>query len=259
MAINIIAHRGANRYAPQNTLPAFQKAFELESDGLETDVHLTSDGVPVICHNYNIDGLSNGKGAIREMTLEQFKSYDFGSYFSDKFIDTPAPTLAELLELCKNYKFKILNLEIKPPKENDMAIVKKTIDMVKEYGLYDEMLLSSFSANVLIEAKKLDRNCKTAYLYSPDKRDFYRVGRKIEKFAREIGACALHPIDLLVSRQVVEKAHSEGVEVNVWTVNKKSSILKYADYGVDGIITDKPDFARQVLHDAGYLTNEEEQ
>lgn len=258
MAVKIIAHRGANRYAPQNTLPAFEKAFELESDGIETDVHLTSDGVPVICHNYNIDGLSNGKGAIREMTLEQFKGYDFGSYFSDKFTDTPAPTLEELLELCANKKLEILNLEIKPPKENDFSIVKKTIDMVKAFGLYDSMLLSSFSANVLIEAKKIDRACKTAYLYSPDKKDFYRVGRRIEKFAREIGACALHPIDMLVSRQMVEKAHNEGVKVNVWTVNKKSSILKFADYGVDGLITDKPEFVRQVLLEAGYYDNAEE-
>ena len=74
MAVKIIAHRGANRYAPQNTIPAFEKAFELGADGLETDVHLTSDGVPVICHNYTIDELSNGKGTISEMTFEQSKS-----------------------------------------------------------------------------------------------------------------------------------------------------------------------------------------
>ncbi len=258
MAVKIIAHRGANRYAPQNTIPAFQKAFELGADGLETDVHLTSDGVPVICHNYTIDGLSNGKGAIREMTLEQFKSYDFGSYFSDKFTDISAPTLEELLSLCAENDFEILNIELKPPKDNDLSVVKKTIDMVNEYGLYDKMLISSFSAHLLIEAKKIDRNCKTAYLYSPDKKDFYRVGRKIEKFAHEIGACAIHPIDILVTRQTVEKAHAEGIKVNVWTVNKKNSILKLAEYGVDGLITDKPDFVRQVLLEAGFIENPEE-
>lgn len=255
MSINIIAHRGANRYAPQNTLPAFRTAFELGADGIETDVHLTSDGVPVICHNYTIDGLSNGKGAIRNMTLEQFKSYDFGSYFSDKFTDTPAPTLEELLELCCEFDFSVLNIELKPSKENDFSVVKKTIDMVKGFGLFDRLLISSFSAHLLIEAKKQDRSCRTAYLYSPDKKDFYRVGRRIEKFAREINACALHPYEMLVSRQSVEKAHEEGLAVNVWTVNKKSSILKLANFGVDGIITDKPDFTRQVLLDAGIIEN----
>lgn len=255
MAVKIIAHRGANRYAPQNTLPAFEKAFELGADGLETDVHLTSDGIPVICHNYTIDELSNGKGTISEMTFEQFKSYDFGSYFSDKFTDISAPSLKELLELCSKNTFEILNIELKPPKDNNLSVVKKTIDMVKEYGLYDKMIMSSFSANVLIEAKKLDRNCKTAYLYSPDKRDFYRVFARIEKFAHEIGACAIHPHEFFVNRQLVEKAHNEGIKVNVWTVNKKSSILKLADYGVDGIITDKPDFARQVLLEAGQEEN----
>ena len=255
MAVKIISHRGANRYAPQNTLPAFQKAFELGTDGIETDVHLTRDGVPVICHNYTIDGLSNGKGAIREMTLEQFKSYDFGFYFSDKFTDTSAPTLEELLALCRDYDFEILNIELKPSKENDFSVVKKTIDMVKEYGLYDKLLISSFSVHMLIEAQKQDRTCKTAFLYSPEKKDFHRVGRRVEKFAREINASALHPNEMLVSRQSVERAHNEGLVVNAWTVNRKSNILRLAEYGVDGLITNKPDYVRQVLDEAGYLND----
>ena len=79
---NIISHRGANKYAPQNTLPAFKRALEIGTDGFETDVHLTKDGKVVLCHNYTIDETSNGKGAITDMVLDELKRYDFGSYFS---------------------------------------------------------------------------------------------------------------------------------------------------------------------------------
>ena len=93
--IHVIAHRGANIYAPQNTMPAFQRALEIGVDGFETDVHLTQDGKLVLCHNYTIDKTSNGKGSISQMTLGKLKTYDFGSYFSPKFADTRIPALKE--------------------------------------------------------------------------------------------------------------------------------------------------------------------
>ena len=77
----ILAHRGANKHAPQNTIPAFLKAIELGADGVENDVHLTKDGELVICHNYTIDETSDGKGNISDYTLEELKKFDFGSYF----------------------------------------------------------------------------------------------------------------------------------------------------------------------------------
>lgn len=252
MAVKIISHRGANKLAPQNTLPAFEKAFEIGVDGIETDVHLTSDGVPVICHNYEIDKTSDGKGTITKMLLEQFKTFDFGSYFSEDFKGTTAPTLEELLALCKKSDFEIMNIELKPSKENDVSVVKKTIDMVKDFGLFDKLLISSFSSHMLIEAKKADKTCPTAYLYSPNKKETYRMFFRAGKFAREISACALHPNIYYVNRNYVKKAHEEGVKVNVWTVNKEKDILRLADYGVDGIITDVPDFAKEVLTKAGY-------
>ena len=70
---NVISHRGSNKIAPQNTLPAFRKSIDFHADGFETDVHLTFDGVPVICHNYTIDETSNGKGLIANQTLDYLK------------------------------------------------------------------------------------------------------------------------------------------------------------------------------------------
>lgn len=247
MAIKIISHRGANRIAPQNTLPAFEKAFDMNIDGVETDVHLTSDGVPVICHNYEIDKTSNGRGAIRHMTYEVFRQFDFGSYFSYDFENTKAPSLDEFLSLCETKDFEIMNIEIKPSLEHDVSVVKKTIDMVKEHGLYERLLISSFSSHMLVEAKKIDRTCHTAYLYSPDKKESYRMMFRAGKFARELGCTALHPQIYYVNESYVTAAHREGIKVNVWTVNKEKDIIRLAKMGVDGLITDTPDFVREVL------------
>lgn len=247
MAVKIIAHRGANKVAPQNTIPAFEKAFEMHADGIETDVHLTMDGVPVICHNYEIDKTSNGRGEIRKMNLDVFKQFDFGSYFSYDYEGTKAPTLDEMLTFFEGKDFEIMNIELKPSFENDVSVVKKTIDAVKEHGLYEKLLISSFSSHMLVEAKKVDKSCRTAYLYNVDKKESYRMMFRAPKFARELGCEALHPQMYYVTRDYVIAAHREGIKVNAWTVDKEKDIIRLAKMGVDGLITDVPDFAREVL------------
>ena len=106
----IIAHRGASKAAPQNTLAAFKKAKAMGAHGFENDVHLTKDGVIVVCHNPTIDATSNGTGAICDMTLEELRQYDFGSYFSPEFAGEKIPTL-KFYEVAQG--LEIVNVEIK--------------------------------------------------------------------------------------------------------------------------------------------------
>ena len=144
MAIcKVISHRGANRQAPQNTMPAFEKSLEIGVDGFETDVHLTVDGVPVICHNYTIDETSTGVGEISSMKLESLRRYDFGVKFHEKFSGTTLPTLEEFLTLCETADIEIMNIELKTPLNGDKSIVAKTIEAVKAHGLFDKLLISS--------------------------------------------------------------------------------------------------------------------
>ncbi len=247
MSVKVISHRGANKVAPQNTLPAFEKSLEIGVDGFETDVHITADGHPIICHNYEINKTSNGKGTISKMTLEQIKQYDFGSYFGKDFEGVKAPTLEEFLTLCENAEIEILNIELKPSKENDMTVVKKTIDMVKDFCLFDKLIISSFSSKMLVEAKKYDRNCRTAYLYSPDKRETYSMWYRAAEFGKEIGVSALHPHKCFVSKSYVKKAHDLGIKVNVWTPDKDSDFKRLIKCGVDGLITDCPEIANECI------------
>ena len=166
----VISHRGANKQAPQNTIPAFEKSLEIGVDGFETDVHMSADGVPVVCHNYTIDETSDGKGEISSKTLEELRCYDFGSYFHEKFKGTQIPTLDEFLTLCETADIEIMNIELKTPLSGEKGIVEKTISAVKEHGLFDKLLISSFSPELLVECKRIDPKCKTGFLYSPDRK-----------------------------------------------------------------------------------------
>ena len=144
MKTNVISHRGANFFAPQNTIPAFEKSLEIGVDGFETDVHLTKDGVPVLCHNYTINATSNKKGNITDYTYAELQRFDFGNYFSPIYKGTKIPTVDEFLSLVEKSDISILNIELKSPKENTSAeLVAKTIDLVKEHGLMEKLIISS--------------------------------------------------------------------------------------------------------------------
>ena len=244
----VISHRGANKVAPQNTIPAFEKSLEIGCDGFETDIHLTADGYPVICHNYTIDETSNGKGKVSEMTLEELRSYDFGSYFNEEFAGTTLPTLDEFLDVSAKGDIEIMNIEIKEPLDGNLEIVAKTIETVKAKGLFDKLLISSFDKNVLIECKRIDPNCKTGFLYAPNKPIFYSdMLFGYVKFAKKIKADYLHPHFSVVTRSFVKNLHKNNIKVNVWTVNNPEIASRLIRYGVDGLITDLPAMANELV------------
>lgn len=243
--IHIIAHRGAREQAPQNTIPAFKRAIELRADGFENDVHLTKDGVIVICHNYDIDATSDGSGLLSEYTYEELLRFDFGSYFAPEFAGTKIPRLEEFLALCSQ-DTKVINIEIKPPKDPDSTIAAQTIQMVKDFGLFDNLLISSFDPKVLVDCKKIDPNCKTGLLYEPGEEKCEEVCDDFVAYAKNLNVDAVHPYIGFVSEDYIEEAHEAGLIVNPWTVNQDFQIEALVRWGCDGLITDVPDFARKI-------------
>ena len=247
--INIIAHRGARRRAPQNTIPAFKKAIELKADGFENDVHLTKDGVIVICHNYDIDETSNGTGYIRDYTYADLLQYDFGASFSPEFAGTKIPRLEEFLALCSK-DTKVINIEIKPPQDPDSTIAAQTIAMVKKFGLFDNLIISSFDPKVLVDCKRIDPATKTGLLYEPGEEKCEEVCDDFVAYAKNLNVDAVHPFIGFVSEDYIEEAHEAGLMVNPWTVNEDFQIEALVRWGCDGLITDIPDFAREVAEKA---------
>jgi glycerophosphoryl diester phosphodiesterase len=241
---NVIAHRGACKVAPQNTIPAFQKAIEMGADGFENDVHLTKDGFLVVCHNHEIDETSNGTGAIVDYTLEDLRKLDFGSYFSEEFAGTKIPTLDEFLDLCRG--LKVINIEIKTPKQTGTDVVRKTIDKVKEFGLFDKLIISCFSKDILIECKQVDAKTRTGILYSTDC-PYTEIYDDPIAFAKSINADAIHPLGMLVDEDYINDCHEAGLIVNPWTIDKVYAMERLRDWGSDGIITNYPDVARSII------------
>lgn len=249
--INVISHRGANKVAPQNTLKAFEKSIEIGCDGFETDIHLTKDGVPVVCHNFTIDETSNGKGNIKNMTFEELRGFDFGSYRGEEFAGTKIPSLDEFLEVSLKMgdKMKVLDIELKSevPGKTGIEVVEKMLKAVDEHGLMDKLLVSSFDPALLVACKKVDSRCRTGILYSPERKLAYKITLDPVKFCREIGCDALHPHFIYVTKRYVERAHNAGIEINPWTVDSERVAKRLIRLGVDGLITDDPGLMNRLL------------
>lgn len=240
----IIAHRGANKAAPQNTIPAFRAALEMKCDGFENDVHLTKDGHIVVCHNYQIDATSNGTGTIKDMTFDELRSYDFGSYFDESFKGVKIPELKEFLEVAKGVE--IIDIEIKPPLDHNLMIVQKTLEEVERFGLTDKLLISSFSDEVLLEVKRLNDAVPTGLLYDPTSEIIDKIFDDPFSFAESLGCSALHPVYFYADDDYIKEAHKRGMQVNAWTCNSETLVNSLLDFGCDGLITDVPDFVREI-------------
>lgn len=241
----ILAHRGANKRAPQNTIPAFKSAIEHGADGVEFDVQMTSDGVLVICHNFTVDETSNGTGYVHEHTFEELRALDFGSWFSDEFKGTLIPTLDETLDTVKD--MTVINIEIKRPQpETKKEVVHKTIAAVRAHGLTDKVIFSSFDFETIDLIKAEDDTLKCGLLYDPEKEDCDDRGLlygQFVKIAKAHKADALHPYFKLTRYPFfyTDMCHRNGIAVNVWGIGKKTAkyLERWKKSKVDIIITDE--------------------
>ena len=149
----IIAHRGFSGNYPENTMLAFEKAIEAGAEGIEMDVHLTKDGVPVIIHDEKVDRTTDGTGFVRDMTLEQLRAIDASYRFKGMYGTNPIPTLREYLDFASKHDF-ITNIELKTSIYEYPGIEKKVIDMLREYKIEERIILSSFNHFTILRCKE---------------------------------------------------------------------------------------------------------
>ena len=231
--VKIFAHRGSSAYAPENTLEAFRLAMEQGADGIELDVQLTKDGELVVIHDETIDRVSNGKGAVRDYTLEELKSFSVSNHF-EQYPDVKIPTLREVLELVKPGHMEI-NIELKTGIFWYPEIEKKVLDLVKEEELEDRIIYSSFNHYSVQKIKELAPEAETAYLIGD-------VMLNVAEYTKNTGIKGLHPALFHVKMADFLKEYKEsGIALRVWTVNDKDQIRWLIDEGVDAVITNYPD------------------
>jgi len=222
---NVIAHRGANRAAVENTLPAFRLAREMGADWVELDARRTADGMVVVHHDAHLrDGRVIADVACAELPDD-------------------VPSLAEALEECDGMgvNIEIKNLPSDPDFDEGHLVSDAVAGLVQAYLGPERAIVSSFNIGALDRLHSVDPTIDLAFLFD--------LGDPASSIAR---ACAhhmraIHPYDPMVTESMVRHAKDEGLDVNVWTVNDPDRMEELIGFGVDGLCTDVPDIARQVV------------
>jgi glycerophosphoryl diester phosphodiesterase len=232
----VIAHRGASAYAPENTVAACELAVQMGADMIELDVQRTSDGELVVFHDETTERWDGRKRLASACSLAELRTLDIGGQ--------QVATLAEICELARRRGIA-LNVELKQP-----DIVGPTVQMIYEFGLSKRVIISSFYEAALAELLRTAPQLERGYLmgtdtYRPDVR-----ARELWPFLalKQVAARAWHPyFDLPAIEQIIPLVRKAGYAVNVWTIDDPTVMKHMIELGATGIITNKPDVARQVI------------
>ncbi|WP_170143611.1 glycerophosphodiester phosphodiesterase [Brockia lithotrophica] len=235
----LYAHRGASQDAPENTLAAFREALRQGADGIEFDVQLSRDGVPVVIHDAELGRTTRAKGFVNEWDWEDLARLDAGSWFSDSFRDERIPSLEDVLRWARMTELR-LNVELKNESGRfDRTALGKVVDLLRKYDLVERTVVSSFDHTLLAVLA----------------REFPELRRGVLCFARlyrpeaYVGAldADLHPFYLGVTKDLVSVLHARGRAVRPFPVNDGSTARAFAAMGVDAVITDRPGELRAAL------------
>jgi len=238
----VFAHRGASAYAPENTLAAFSLALRQEADGIELDAKLTKDGHVVVIHDPTVYRTTGAQGWVKDMTLAELRALDAGSHFDVAFKGEQIPTLDEVLSAVGRLAF--VNIELTNYVSPFDELPEKAARIVKKHNLADRVMFSSFNPVALRRAKRMLPNVPTGMLAFPGRKGGWQRARLLENL---LHYDALHPEAGDVTPALVERFHTRGKRVHVWTVNTASEMRRLFRLGVDGIFTDDPVLAREVL------------
>jgi len=229
----ILAHRGVSRRAPENTLAAFKKALDLGLGGIELDIQMSKDGHVIVLHDEKVDRTTDGKGFIKDMTLEDIKKLDAGSWFGDEFIGEKVLLLEEVLEFIGDRGF-IINIELKSGIIQYAGLEDRVLDIVKHYNFLDRTIFSSFNHYSLVNIKEKCSNAKIGLLYYAGLVDPWEFGMKLDAYS-------LNPFFTSVTEQMVKRCLEVGLQVIPFTVNDNIFAKRLVEWGVEYIITDIPD------------------
>ena len=238
--MEITAHRGASAKYPENTMAAFKGAFELRADWIELDVQQTKDRKIVVSHDTNLKRVTGVNKNIIEMTYDEIKNLDAGSFFDVKFKDERIPLLEDVLKYVIDKPIR-LNIELKPTGE-EVEFEKEVIDLINKYNYKERCVLTSQVHDVLKNIKEYDSSIKTVYVMSLALGDITKI-EYADAFSVEASS---------VNKNLVKKVHNKGKEIYAWTVNKETSIQHMIDMNVDNIITDNIELGKELVNSNNY-------
>ena len=241
--VTIFAHRGAADVAPENTLASFRLAGEMRTDYVELDVQESADGVVVVVHDSDLMKVGGSPQKIWDATAEQLRAVDIGSFAGPQFKDERVPTLAEALSACKGVSH--VDIELKDY-GHDQHLEERVVELVETAGMVNDVVTMSLSPNMVAKMKRLRPGWTSGLLT-----------------AKALGDLTGVPADFLAvekamaTRRFVRTAHRAGKPVYVWTVDDPARMIRMIGLGVDGLITNRPDVAREVVDRYASMTQAE--
>ena len=240
----LFAHRGFSGAYPENSPAAFLAAAEqTRADGIESDVHITRDGKPVIFHDATLQRTSNGKGWLKDHTFEELRQLDIGAWMAPEFAGQHVWSLEQLLDFCKETGL-LLNMELKNYEVFYPELEQRVAEAICARQMQEQVFVSSFNHISMQQFKTICPEIKTGLLYDKPLLD-------MEHYIARSNADNMHPRYLLLQYQpeLMDLYHGRGMKVNTWTVNEEADMRDMIRMGVDCIISNHPDLLCAVADD----------
>ncbi|OGF49621.1 MAG: hypothetical protein A2044_04495 [Candidatus Firestonebacteria bacterium GWA2_43_8] len=230
-----IAHRGAPKLAPENTIASFKKALEFDIDCIELDVHITKDNEIVVMHDDTLDRTTNIKGALAEKTLSEIRQADAGAWYALKFKGERIPTLREALEFIN--KRVITVIEIK-----DDWIGPRVVKLIEKMKLEDYIIIISFHPKVIADIRKTGSTVQTGLLIGSEPSGAKDTRRALDLIHRaaKIGANHLTIYHKMITPEMAYQIRKRGMPLYVWTVDDAKTMASLSDMGISGITSNVP-------------------
>ncbi len=244
--IVVTGHRGAAGLAPENTLAAIQKGLDNRVDRIEIDVQQTKDKVVISLHDVSIDRTTNGTGLVKDMTYSEVLKFNTVGNFSEKYENEKVPTLDEVLKLVNGQA--VLVIEIKNGNDYYPGIEQRVGDAVNKFKAKPWVIVHSFNDEVLIKVRDIDKNIelhKLFYVDFPFIQLIYDGKFRITNLEHYNYVTEISTFYTFTTQRLVDDVHALNKKINVWTVNDSIKINRLINMGVDGIITDHPDYFKR--------------
>jgi len=231
--VMIIAHRGAAAEAPENTLAAFRLAGTQRTDYVEFDVQESADGVVVVMHDNDLMKVGGSALKVWDSTAEQLRAVDIGSGFDPRFNSERVPTLEETLAACKGVSR--LDIELKDY-GHAQRLEERVIELVETAGMQGDIITMSLSRGMVANMKRLRPGWTSGLLTAKAVGDLTGVSADFLAVEKS-----------MATRRFIRQAHRAGKPVYVWTVDDPAKMVRLIGLGVDGLITNRPGVAREVV------------
>jgi glycerophosphoryl diester phosphodiesterase len=230
MGLHRVAHRGYSSVAPENTLPALAAAVLAGSTFVEFDVRTTADGVPVVIHDRTVDRTTDGSGHVWDLTLDEVRRLDAGSWFSPAHAGVRVPLLAEVLDLLQSHPE--LLLEIKPPATLEQ--VKTILGQVADRGLLERTVVQSFDPEIIRLVREAEPDVRRGLLRLRFEADTVPLATELQ-----VVCCNPSVNDVFGDPETVAELIGAGIDVMPWTANDLEQWPALLEAGVAGLITDR--------------------